>query len=391
MEFNVDIAHDLDASSDAPPKYKQIADMLRAKISSSEYPSGDKLPSDSELSKHFNSSRLTVIRALRQLESEGLVERKAGSGTYVGVQRNDSAHSFGLLFPNLGEGEIFEPICAGLARAGKSSQQALIWGNTSNASANKEAQALELCNSFIARRVDGVFFAPLELTSHTAEINQQIVNRLDESGIPIVLLDRSIQPFPEPTQHDLVGIDNWREGCRMAKYLLDLGCERLGFVGLPGSAPTVNARIAGLSEALRQHGSGMSPECVLMADLTDLDTVQRWLKTVRPEGVLCATDYTAGLLMHALAKLGIAVPQEIRLVGFDDVRYASILPVPLTTLRQPCLEIGIAAMKAMLARLEDPSMVPRTISLDCELIVRVSCGANLNYSMSTNSGNLAAS
>jgi DNA-binding LacI/PurR family transcriptional regulator len=128
-----------------------------------------------------------------------------------------------------------------------------------------------------------------------------------------------------------------------------------------------------------------------MADLTDLDTVQRWLKTVRPEGVLCATDYTAGLLMHALAKLGIAVPQEIRLVGFDDVRYASILPVPLTTLRQPCLEIGIAAMKAMLARLEDPSMVPRTISLDCELIVRVSCGANLNYSMSTNSGNLAAS
>jgi GntR family transcriptional regulator of arabinose operon len=57
------------------------------------------------------------------------------------------------------------------------------------------------------------------------------------------------------------------------------------------------------------------------------------------------------------------------------VKYASLLPVPLTTLRQPCLEIGKAAMKAMLARIEDPSMVPRTISLDCEIIVRESCGA----------------
>ena len=172
----------------------------------------------------------------------------------------------------------------------------------------------------------------------------------------------------------------------MAKYLLDLGCTRLGFIGHPGSAPTVNARIAGLSEALRQYASGMSPECILMADPTDIDTVQRWVQTVRPEGILCATDYTAGQLMHTLAKLGIAVPQTIRLVGFDDVKYASILPVPLTTLRQPCLEIGIAAMKAMLARLEDRSMVPRTISLDCELIVRASCGANLNYSMSSQLG-----
>jgi len=383
MERKLEIMHDLDASPEAPPKYKQIADVLRAKISSLAYPRGDKLPSDSELSKQFSSSRLTVIRALRQLESEGLVERKAGSGTYVGLQRADSAHSFGLLFPNLGEGEIFEPICGGLAQASNLSQQALIWGNVSNSSVSKEAKALELCNSFIARRVDGVFFAQLELTSHTEEINLQIVNRLNEASIPIVLLDRSTRPFPEPAEHDLVGIDNWREGCRMAKYLLDLGCTRLGFVGRPGSAPTVNARIAGLSEAMRRYASGMSPECVLIADPTDIDTVQQWIQSVRPEGVLCATDYTAGQLMHTLAKLGVAVPQKVRLVGFDDVRYASILPVPLTTLRQPCREIGIAAMKAMLARLEDPSMAPRTISLDCELIVRASCGANLNSSMST--------
>ena len=378
MEAKLNSVHDLDGSPDALPKYRQIADALRTKIMAAGYSPGEKLPTDAELSKHFQSSRLTVIKALRQLEMEGLVSRKAGSGTYIGLQYQDNPHSFGLLIPDLGQGEIFEPICQGMARAGSPSRQELIWGNTSSGGIHdKETQALDLCKSFIARKVDGVFFAPLELSAHKEEINQQIVTHLEEAGIPIVLLDRSTKPFPEPTQHDLVGIDNWREGFRMAKYLLDLGCKGLGFVLRPGSAPTVEARIAGLNEALRQHGQVMSPECVLRADPTDRDAVQAWLSNLHPDGILCANDYTAGQLMHTLASLGLRVPVDVRIVGFDDVKYASILPVPLTTLRQPCIEIGVAAMKAMLARLEDPSMVPRTISLDCRIIVRDSCGANL--------------
>jgi GntR family transcriptional regulator, arabinose operon transcriptional repressor len=365
----------LDDSAKVSPKYKQIADALRIQISSSVYSRGDKLPSDSDLSKRFDTSRLTIIRALRILESEGLLERKAGSGTYVGLESRVAPHSFGLLIPDLGEGEIFEPICQGMARAGMSSQQALIWGNTSSSSSDKEIQALELCKYFIDRKVSGVFFAPLELAAHREEINEQILMQLDKANIPIILLDRGTRPFPEPTHHDLVGIDNWREGFRMAKYLLDLGCTRLGFVTRPGSAPTVDARIAGLMEALRQNGAATSSECVLKANPTDRASVQEWLEGVHPEGILCANDYTAGQLMHTLANLGMSVPKDICVVGFDDVKYASLLPVPLTTLRQPCLEIGKAAMKAMLARIEDPSMVPRTISLDCEIIVRESCGA----------------
>jgi DNA-binding LacI/PurR family transcriptional regulator len=271
-----------------------------------------------------------------------------------------------------------------MARAGTSSQQQLIWGNTSSVSINdKETQALELCKSFIARKVDGVFFAPLELSAHKEEVNQQILTQLEEARIPIVLLDRSTRPFPEPTTHDLVGIDNWREGFRMAKYLLDLGCKQLGFVLRPGSAPTVEARIAGLSEALRQREISMSEEFILRLDPTDKAGVQSWMKHIHPDGILCANDYTAGQLMHTLGSLSIRVPRDVRVVGFDDVKYASILPVPLTTLRQPCHEIGVAAMKAMLARVEDPSMVPRTISLDCEIVVRESCGAKLGRMQST--------
>jgi GntR family transcriptional regulator, arabinose operon transcriptional repressor len=362
-------------SSQTVPKYKQIADTLRTNIADAIYAQGEKLPSDSELSKQFDTSRLTVIRALRQLELEGLVGRKAGSGTYVGAQTQVVVpHSFGLLIPDLGQGEIFGPICQGMARAGLTSNQALIWGHTSGTLDDKETQALELCNSFIVRKVSGVFFAPLELAAHQEEVNEKILTQLDDARIPTVLLDRGTRPFPEPTRHDLVGIDNWREGFRMAKYLMDLGCTRLGFALRPGSAPTVDARIAGLGEALRQIDSRLSPEWILKGDMTDREFVHRWFTKVRPEGILCANDYTAGQLMHSLLNSGIKVPGEVRVVGFDDVKYASLLPVPLTTLRQPCIEIGVAAMKAMLARLEDPLMVPRTISLDCKIIVRDSCG-----------------
>jgi len=365
------------------PKYKQIADTLRSNIANSAYGQGEKLPSDLELSKQFDSSRLTVIRALRQLELEGLVERKAGSGTYIGSQTRIVPHSFGLLIPDLGQGEIFEPICQGMARAGSASHQALIWGSTSGTPEDKETQALELCKSFITRRVSGVFFAPLELAVHKEEVNDNILLLLDEARIPTVLLDRGTRPFPEPNRHDLVGIDNWREGFRMAKFLIDLGCNRLGFVLRPGSAPTVDARIAGLSEALRQVGSNLPAECILRDNPTDKSLIQKWFSEVRPDGILCANDYTAGQLMHSLLNSGIKVPGDVRVVGFDDVKYASLLPVPLTTLRQPCFEIGMAAMQAMLARLEDPLMVPRTISLDCEIIVRESCGSNISQGIAS--------
>ena len=81
--------------------------------------------------------------------------------------------------------------------------------------------------------------------------------------------------------------------------------------------------------------------------------------------------------MQALIQLKYRIPQDVRIVGIDDVEYASLLPVPLTTVHQPCREIGVAAVAAMLERLAAPEMPIRDILLDCELVIRDSCGANL--------------
>jgi GntR family transcriptional regulator, arabinose operon transcriptional repressor len=78
--------------------------------------------------------------------------------------------------------------------------------------------------------------------------------------------------------------------------------------------------------------------------------------------------------MQTLIELGYRIPEDVRIVGIDDVQYASLLTVPLTTVHQPCREIGVAAVAAMLERIGSPEMPRRDILLDCTLVVRESCG-----------------
>ncbi len=102
----------------------------------------------------------------------------------------------------------------------------------------------------------------------------------------------------------------------------------------------------------------------------------RIVDRLKPEAIVCANDRTAGQVMHSLIELNYQVPRDVRIVGIDDVQYANLLPVPLTTVHQPCREIGVAAVAGMLERIASPDMPTRDILLDCRLVVRSSCGAH---------------
>jgi DNA-binding LacI/PurR family transcriptional regulator len=95
------------------------------------------------------------------------------------------------------------------------------------------------------------------------------------------------------------------------------------------------------------------------------------------DGFVCSNDYIAGHLMRTLLARGVRIPEEARIVGIDDVRYAALLPVPLTTIHQPCREIGRAALRVLLERLAHPKMPARDVLLDCELVIRRSCGSGV--------------
>src|ERR1700723_559640 len=140
------------------PKYQQVFETLSHEILSGKYQPGQKFPSEAALVQRFGTSRITVGRALRELSQRGLVERVAGSGTFVG-HGHVSADSlgFGLLIPDLGSSGIFQPICQGIASAPTASRHGLLWGQTTAGAAPPEEQALGLCEQFIASNVGGVF------------------------------------------------------------------------------------------------------------------------------------------------------------------------------------------------------------------------------------------
>ncbi len=357
------------------PKYQTVCNALQREIQSGRLGPGDRLPSEAELERKFGASRITVGRAVRDLQLAGLVERRAGSGSYVKARSLSDALSFGLLIPDLGETEIFEPICQGMMASPLARQHALLWGSLTSAGASKDERAWHLCRQYIDRRVSGVFFAPLELTAGKDAINRKIAQALDDAGIPLVLLDRTVVPYPERGTHDLVGIDNRRAGYRITEHLLRLGARRIVFVAVEHAAATVEAREAGYREALYTWNSPMTPDFVRRLDPTDLEAV-RSLMAFEPEGIVCANDWTAARLMHSILELGYGVPDTVRLVGVDDLDYANLLPVPLTTLRQPTREIGAAAFAAMLDRVCRPDAPVRDILLQTQLVVRRSCGAS---------------
>jgi GntR family transcriptional regulator of arabinose operon len=360
------------------PKYQQVLDTIKTDILSGRYQPGQKLPSEAGLLKRFGTSRITVGRALRELQQAGLVRRRAGSGTYVAsASSDDSGLLFGLLIPNLGDTEIFGPICQGMSEAPQARRNALLWGNIAPDLSVKDEQTWQLCKQYIAKKVAGVFFAPLERTAASNETNDRVISALELARIPVVLLDRCFLPYPKRSRHDLVGIDHRRAGYMITEHLLELGCRRIAFVAYSNSASTVAARIAGYREALFVAGVPVEPALVQRLSSDDESEIRRVMEMLKPEAIVGANDRIAGHLMHSLIRLNYRVPEDVRIAGIDDVAYANLLPVPLTTVHQPCKEIGVSAVAAMLERVANPDMPVRDILLDCGLIIRDSCGAKL--------------
>lgn len=355
------------------PKYRQVFDVLQREILTGRYQPGERIPSEADLVKRFGTSRITVGRAVRELTRQELTVRRAGSGTFVRPSKS-AGLTFGLLLPEAAGTDIFPLICQGMAEATQDGRHAMLWGHSPDGAPAAE-RAWRLCAQYIERSVSGVFFAPLEGGAEAGGANSRILAALDRARIPVVLLDRCHLPYPGRGAYDVVGIDNRRAGFLAADHLAERGARRVGFLGGLHSAPTVDARAAGWREALFSRGREARQDMAARLDPADGEAVSRFLDRARPDALVCANDRTAGALMHTLSALGKRVPEDIRLAGVDDAGYAALLPVPLTTVRQPCREIGQAAVSAMVERRARPGMPARDILLAARLVERASSGA----------------
>ncbi len=241
--------------------------------------------------------------------------------------------------------------------------------------------SLFMCNSdnradreraYLARleeqRVAGVLLTPVDPDSETLDL-------MSARGTPIVIVDRT----RSRETHCSVAVDDVLGGRLAIELLLDLGHERVAFIGGPSSIGQVRDRYAGALAALTEAGLDES-------HLTRIDTVglsvsegrhaaQRLLgipSTRRPSAAFCANDLLALGLLQSCVTTGVDVPGELAIVGYDDIEYAGAAAVPLTSVRQPRVQLGRTAAELLLDEVDNPRHVHQQITFTPELVARAS-------------------
>lgn len=211
----------------------------------------------------------------------------------------------------------------------------------------------------------------------TQEVSDCVVPALGDRDVPIVLIGHN----PNHPELSSVDVDNYDGVHKATSHLCDLGHERIaaiwGHAGIKESAD----RRAGYRDALREAGRDVAEAWMAVGDYSQesgYEIMRRWLdEGFEPTALFCASDTMAMGALLALHQAGVAVPQEVAVVGFDDLPTSAYTFPPLTTVRQPIYEEGEQAAGLLIDQIEADDPVVMHVDLDPELVVRESCGARL--------------
>ncbi|MFB5191315.1 LacI family DNA-binding transcriptional regulator [Alicyclobacillus fastidiosus] len=204
--------------------------------------------------------------------------------------------------------------------------------------------------------------------SVAAHLSSSLVTRLQGYGFPVVLFNRYIQQ----SSCSAVSCDNFRGGEVVAELFIRTGHKRLAFVAGDPNTSTSRDRERGFRQALAQHSQPVP--AVISGHYTyqgGYDAGLSLLQTeVPPDGIFCANDIMALGVLDAARHLGIRVPEDVSVVGFDDISLAGWKAYSLTTVRQPVAEMVNATVERLVNEIEGVSVEPRIDFIPGELVMR---------------------
>ncbi len=220
----------------------------------------------------------------------------------------------------------------------------------------------EVLSTFQERRVDGIIVESSCFDTYPPSL-------LSQFSLPIVLINR-------PEYSCSVSTDNLHGGRLATEYLLDLGHSRIGYIAAERGRRTNLDRLEAYKEALQGRGIAFDPDLVALGDGYvggGKEAMSRLLALPSPPtAVFCYNDLTAIGAVWAVREAGLQVPDDISLLGFDDIELAAYVYPPLTTVRQPVYELGHQAMEMVLALMVDGQKAT-SVMLKGEIVVRQSC------------------
>ena len=326
---------------ESEPLHAQIRDRFLRRIAEGKLKPGDRLPSEAEIMKQFSVSRGTVTRAMRDLEVSGVLSRRRGSGTFV--RDNGSAeagHHLAMFVPWALEeqaiGHFQSQLHHSLASACADRHVLLSLQCLSRVGKSRREQLHNAARSLIARKPQVVLYCALELPHAEMDLNAEVLDQLVAGGIEVLLIDREIAAYPDRSAYTWISHDNRRGGAMLVKHLAARGYRRIAFVGIANDSSAVFDRLAGYHDGLRLCGMEADPSLVvrcasLRPEEADWDRVM----AAEPDAVICKDAMFAARLGMSLTRRGVRIGPDVGLAGFDDDPIASLLPVPLTIIRQP--------------------------------------------------------
>ena len=354
---------------------KDILAALLKDIESGTVPSEGKLPSEAALCARFGVSRMTVRGALDELQRRGLVEKRNGIGSFLTPRARRKSGVIGLIIPDYSRFAFFSTVQQEITRHCTRLHYRV--DLVTMAEAKHEMAVADIrrkVRQLAVRRAEGVIFRPYVSPSYH-ETNREIVRILRNAEVPVVLIDADIAPPPERSECDLVAINNIDAGRRIADHLYGCGYRRIAFLS-PGQAfddnPNWSNRLFGLAGELALLGSENGVRALSFSP-DDRESLAKALRSRRrPHAIVCGNDEIAATLVRTLQALGRRIPDDVAVVGFDDLPLARETTPPLTTIAQPVRKLAETAFKTLLARIRYPNNEPRETYLAAPLIVRAS-------------------
>lgn len=306
-------------------------------------------------------SEETRTRVQHAIDELGFVRNGSARQLRVG-----STQSIGLVVLDV-TNPFFTEVARGAEDAASERGYIVILCNSDN-SPRKEKNYLRVLEE---QRVAGILIVPVEGKAN-------YTRALRRSGTSVVLLDR----VSEDTNTCSVSVDDIYGGELAGRHLLELGHRRIAYIHGPLSIAQYADRLAGLRRAVVEANLDANAAITPLAAESDnahagAACVDAFLKLKdRPTAIFCGNDYLATGVMYELARRQVNVPQDVALIGYDDIDLAPMLAVPLTTIRQPKYDLGFAATNLLLDEIVNKdSHTHRQIVFRPELIARQSSGA----------------
>ncbi len=299
------------------------------------------------------------VRVLEAIRSLGYQPNRAARRL-----RASSSDVLGLIISDI-ENPFFISVVRGVEDTAYAHHISVVLCNTDENPA-KQQMYLRVMQ---AEQVAGLIISPTSSGEASTE--------LQDLGIPIILLDRRTETF----EADAVTIDNVSGAYLAVKHLIDLGYERIGIIGGSPHLTTGQERYEGYRKALSAVGRKVDEKLIKVGNFKTESGYRLAMEFITspqpPRAIFVANNLMTLGALRAMREQGVRIPQDIALVGFDDMPWSSELCPPLTAVSQPTYELGQETVYLLLRRLADPDAPIRTVTLQPRLVVRESCGAML--------------